>query len=61
MPFGALAGGALGDVIGLRPTLAIFAATVLGYLVFVNLRRQHMAGLDGDEPIDLEETVAPAR
>ena len=54
MPFGALAGGALGDVIGLRATLAIFAATVLGYLAFVTIRRQRMTPLDGDEPIEVD-------
>ena len=59
MPFGALAGGALGDAIGLRPTLAIFAATVLAYLAFVTFRRQRMALLDGDGPIELETEVSP--
>jgi MFS family permease len=54
MPFGALAGGALGDAIGLRPTLALFAAAVFGYLAFVTYRRQRLALLDGVGPIELE-------
>ncbi|HEX7094459.1 MAG TPA: MFS transporter [Acidimicrobiales bacterium] len=60
MPFGALAGGALGDVIGLRITLGIFAVTVTAYLTFVVTRRDRLAILDGDEPIELDEAPALA-
>jgi MFS family permease len=52
MPFGALAGGLLGDLVGLRPTLATFAAVVLAYLLFVIVRRDRMAALDIDGPAD---------
>jgi MFS family permease len=62
MPFGALVGGALGDAIGLRATLAIFAMIVLGYLAFVTFRRQRMTLLDGDGPVEVEGPASlPAR
>lgn len=55
MPFGALAGGALGDVIGLRLTLGLFAVTVVLYLLFVITRRNRLVSIDGDRPIDLAD------
>jgi predicted MFS family arabinose efflux permease len=53
MPFGTLAGGALGDHIGLRLTLALFAAVMIGYLLFVIVRRRRLALLDVDRPTEV--------
>src|SRR5690606_18792365 len=60
MPFGALAGGALGDVIGLRLTLGLFAAAVVAYLAFVITRRDRLTLLDGDRPIEVDEQPSAA-
>jgi MFS family permease len=54
MPLGTLVGGALGDAIGLRLTLGLYAVGIVSFLAFVITRRQRFALLDGDEPIDLE-------
>ena len=54
MPLGTLVGGALGDVIGLRATLGLFAVSITMFLVFVFFRRQRLRLLDGNEPIELE-------
>jgi MFS family permease len=51
MPLGTLAGGVLGDLIGLRATLGLFGASVLAYLLFVSSRRDRLRLLDGNDPI----------
>jgi predicted MFS family arabinose efflux permease len=53
MPLGTLAGGVLGDLIGLRPALALFAVSILGYLVFAVARRDRLSLLDGDDPVSV--------
>jgi MFS family permease len=54
MPLGTLVGGLLGDAIGLRLTLGIFAVCITAYLLFVITRRRRFALLDGDDPIELD-------
>lgn len=46
MPFGALVGGVIGDQIGLRPMLGIFAGAIACYLVYAALRRNNLRAID---------------
>lgn len=47
MPFGALVGGAVGDQIGLRTTLLIYASVLIGYFVVAMTVLRRLRLLDG--------------
>lgn len=49
MPLGAFCGGFLGDQIGLRPALGGFAAVIVVYVVYAQLRRNGLAAMDSNE------------
>jgi MFS family permease len=53
MPLGTLAGGVLGDLIGLRAALGLFSASMIAYLLYATVRRDRLRLLDGDDPIDV--------
>jgi MFS family permease len=52
MPFGTLAGGALGDLVGLRVTFGGFAACLFAYVLFVTTRRGGLTIIDREGPSD---------
>ena len=52
MPLGAFAGGVIADQVGLRPTLAGYAAAIGVFLVYAQLRRNGLVAVNGN-------TVAP--
>jgi MFS family permease len=53
MPLGTLAGGVLGDLVGLRTALACFGASMLAYLFFATVRLERLRLLDGRDPIEV--------
>jgi MFS family permease len=48
MPLGAFVGGLLGDQLGLRPTLGGFAAVIVVYVVYAQIRRNGLAVIDSN-------------
>ena len=48
MPLGAFCGGFIGDQIGLRPALGGFAAVIVVYVVYAQLRRDGLAAMDAN-------------
>jgi MFS family permease len=62
MPLGAFAGGVVADRIGLRPTLAGYAAAITAFLVYAQLRRRGLAdvNLNVVSAPDREMTVTAA-
>ena len=48
LPLGAFCGGFIGDQIGLRPALGGFAAVIVAYVVYAQLRRDGLAAMDAN-------------
>jgi hypothetical protein len=61
MPIGALISGRLGDVIGLRPTIAGSGALLIALTAYVAVRSDRFSGIDvtGDEHRPAVGRVSP--
>jgi MFS family permease len=61
MPIGALIGGRIGDLVGLRPTLLAYGAILIGYVGFAIVRMDALRSFDrdDDDPDPAADPVGP--